>query len=98
MSFLKQIFGDKKSEGGKENPKYTDIGPLIGTCSICGREVYAVPGSMTVTLVMSDQKDKIMATAMWCPKCDTLYCMGCTHDSDRKCPTCRVDVVDHYNR
>lgn len=78
--------------------RYTDIGPAVGTCSTCGREVYAVPGSVTVMLVMSDQEDKVKATAMWCPKCNALYCMGCARSSNRKCPACGVDVVDHYDR
>jgi hypothetical protein len=72
---------------------YGDIGPAQGSCSNCGREAYAVPGSMTVKLVMSDQTDKIKATAMWCSMCDKLYCMGCGN-----CAACNAETHDHYNR
>ena len=79
-------------------PKYSGVGAAMGACTTCGREVYAIPGPVTVRLVMSDQTDKVRATAMWCPKCDGLYCMGCAMESDRQCPECHVNVVDHYNR
>ena len=87
---------EKQEESRKV--KYIDIGNVEGTCWICRREVYAVPGAVTVDLVKSDQEEKIKATAMWCPNCNTLYCVGCAQKSHRKCPACWVAVVDQYNR
>jgi hypothetical protein len=77
---------------------YRDIGPAVGNCITCLREVYATPGAITIELVRRNQEDRIKANARWCLKCDKLYCLGCIMETDQKCSACGSHTVDHYNR
>ena len=80
--------------GAVLSPVYTDIGPEVGMCSLCGRRVYATPGAITVELVRRSEEDKITASARWCRNDRTIYCLGCIV-ADQKCKVCGGGTVDH---
>lgn len=90
MGWLSRLFGrDKTSEPALGS---------VGSCSKCGRAVYSPSMAEVNELMASGQTDKIRAIATSCPKCNALYCAGCTHRSNTKCPKCGVTVVEQRYR
>ena len=108
MGFLSSLFRKKEVLAPTAEParlssvsksiQYSDIGPIAGTCTKCGRETYAIAGPRLMRLIFQDEIDKVESNAMWCLKCDALFCMGCAHAAKQKCSKCSGTVGDQYHR
>lgn len=102
MDFLDKVFGKKQSLMVSKKPKYSDLGAAIGTCLVCGREVYAIPSSKIGSLVLDAELDKAESNAMWCSKCNAWFCLGDVikpkNNYENKCPRCGNPTIVHSDR